>query len=302
MFGLKGLLGRERYRKTVSVSDELKNAWVSDGLVVLPGLVDAATVDRHVKRVAEIRAQVPNGMDEHGLGDRIGQLHQKVPELIDTVASHRLHDFLRYALDDDPVLFASLNFDRGTQQEVHVDLIYFCTEPLHSMVGVWIALEDIDLGAGPLFYHLGSHEWQFDYFGDAEEDRSVGEGMADKEKIAARAASWLNRLARRVGERGSQPRPMALRKGDAVVWHAKLAHGGMPRQDMSKSRRSVVYHFIGESSRLYSYEDFFTQPRNQLLSGEGLRVPVERHGEIRYQRYPYFVTYDNGREYVHRID
>jgi ectoine hydroxylase-related dioxygenase (phytanoyl-CoA dioxygenase family) len=282
--------------------DELKRTWANDGLVVLPGLVDATTVERHIERVASIRAQVPNGVDENGLGDRIGQLHQKVPELMGTVDSPRLLSFIRYALEDDPVLFASLNFDRGTQQGAHVDLIYFCTEPLHSMVGVWIALEDIDLDAGPLFYHLGSHKWPFEYFGEVDEDVAAGSALADKERIAARATSWLDRLGRRIKERASMPKPMILRKGDAVVWHARLAHGGMPRLDLKRSRRSVVYHFVGASSRLYTYEDFFTLPREQLLAGKGVDAPVRTRGEIRYQHYPNFVTYDGGEELVHRLD
>jgi hypothetical protein len=288
---------RSDWAQDPSVPHTLREAWLRDGLVTLPGLVSPQVVDRHVAAVAALRAEVPNGRDEHGLGDRIGQLHQKLPELLDTVDSERLLQFVSWALDDEPLLFASLNFDRGTQQESHVDLIYFCTEPLYAMVGVWIALEDIDLNAGPLFYHLGSHHWSFDYPGQAAAEATELAG----DDLGREANAWLDRLRARVEANGSAKAPMAIKKGDAVVWHAKLAHGGMPRLKPELSRKSVVYHFIGANSRLYSFSEFFTYPQAVLLTRQGVQVPQSTRGRVRYQVHPYFVTYDEGKEIVHPL-
>jgi len=286
---------------SVDVTAELRETWQHDGLIVLPGLATEEQVNRHLMLVAAVRDEVPNGRNEHGLGDRIGQLHQKLPELVDTVASERLLAFLKYALDDDPLVFASLNFERGTQQEVHVDLIYFCTEPLHAMVGVWIALEDISIDAGPLFYHLGSHHWPFEYHSDAHSDEVGVSGSVSGAVLGLRAKAWLERLASRVAERGSPKKPMVIRKGDAVVWHARLAHGGMPVVAPELSRKSVVYHFIGKGSKLFTYEEFFTYPKDELLRRDGLSVPIKTRGIVEYQSHPYFVTYDGGEELVHSI-
>jgi hypothetical protein len=286
---------------SAGVTAELRETWQNDGLIVLPRLITEEQVTRHLALVAAVRAEVPNGRDEYGLGDRIGQLHQKLPELIDTVASERLLAFLKYALEDEPLVFASLNFERGTQQEVHVDLIYFCTEPLHAMVGVWIALEDISIDAGPLFYHLGSHHWPFEYQSDVHSDGVDVSRPAAGAELGSRAKAWLERLASRVAERGSPKKPMVLRKGDAVVWHARLAHGGMPRVAPELSRKSVVYHFIGKGSKLFTYEEFFTYPKDELLRRNGVSVPIKTRGIVEYQSHPYFVTYDGGKELVHPI-
>lgn len=288
---------RDSWMNDDRVPVDMREAWIRDGLVVLPNLVSSEVVEKHNSAVQALRATIPNGCDEYGLGDRIGQLHQKIPELIDTVSSDRLTSFLSWALDDEPTLFASLNFDRGTQQESHVDLIYFCTEPLYSMVGVWIALEDIDLNAGPLFYHLGSHHWEFDYpgteaSGDAELEGSV---------VGERANLWLERLGRRIANNASAKTPIMLKEGDAVVWHAKLAHGGMPRLAPELSRRSVVYHFIGSNSRLYNFQDFFSYSKGALLRRPGVTVGVAKRGAVRYQVHPYFVTYHDGEEIVHPL-
>jgi hypothetical protein len=283
------------------IPEDLRLAWERDGLVLLPGIVTPEQVDRHVALVGKLRSEVPNGKDAYGLGDRIGQLHQKIPDLIDTVASNRLLSFAKYALKDDPLLFASLNFERGTQQEAHVDLIYFCTEPLHAMIGVWIALEDINENAGPLFYHLGSHNWPFEYADDIDEHLISSEKSISSDLLDARAKAWLNRLQERVRSQKSARAPMIIKKGDAVIWHARLAHGGMPRIDPGLSRRSVVYHFIGMNSRLYSYSDFFSYPKRELLKRPGVTVPVDRRGDVAYQRHAYFVTYHEGQEVVHNL-
>jgi hypothetical protein len=290
--------GQSGWADDPAIPQALREAWLRDGLVVFPGLVSADTVDLHVAAVAALRAEVPNGRDDYGLGDRIGQLHQKLPELVDTIASERLLGFLNWALDDEPLLFASLNFDRGTQQESHVDLIYFCIEPLYAMAGVWIALEDIDLNAGPLFYHLGSHHWPFDYPGES----AAGASELAGDDLGRSANAWLDRLRGRVDANRSEKIPMVIRKGDAVVWHAKLAHGGMPRLRPELSRKSVVYHFIGASSRLYSFSEFFTYPRDVLLTRAGVQVPQAIRRGLRYQVHPYFVTYDGGNEIVHPLE
>lgn len=55
--------------------------------------------------------------------------------------------------------FQTLNFPVGTQQDAHTDFVHFSSLPERFMCGVWLALEDIDADAGPLFYYPGSHRW-----------------------------------------------------------------------------------------------------------------------------------------------
>lgn len=289
----------DRERDDYTPPEALKSSWLRDGLVVIRDAVDSEQIDLHLATVATARQDLKDGKDASGLGDRIGQLHQKYPELIATVANPELQQFIGWALDDDPLLFASLNFDRGTQQESHVDLIYFCTEPLHAMVGAWVALEDVSLDAGPLFYHLGSHQWNFEYPGTEYTDN---EDTDHREiDLNGRAKAWLDALGETIRKKDSQKVPMSLRKGDVAIWHAKLAHGGMPRLNPALSRKSVVYHFIGKHSKLYSFSDFFTYEKDTLLRREGVKVPVDERNGILYQVHPYFVTYDGGAEILHPL-
>jgi hypothetical protein len=55
--------------------------------------------------------------------------------------------------------FQTLNFPVGTEQHAHTDIVHFSSVPKRFMCGVWLAMEDIHPGAGPLRYVPGSHKW-----------------------------------------------------------------------------------------------------------------------------------------------
>src|SRR5262249_48387969 len=58
-----------------------------------------------------------------------------------------------------PLPFQTLNFRYGTEQAVHSDTIHFNSVPAGFMVGVWVALEDMDMSNGPVVFYPGSHKF-----------------------------------------------------------------------------------------------------------------------------------------------
>ena len=60
----------------------------------------------------------------------------------------RVLRLLRQLYDRKPLPFQTLNFPIGTEQKVHSDVIHFSSDPPSYMCGVWVALEDIDMGNG----------------------------------------------------------------------------------------------------------------------------------------------------------
>lgn len=298
----------------LSVSSSLRNAWNDEGFVVLERAVPVDTIDAYNEIVRTVRQSYPNGRDAYGHGDRIGQLHQKHPDLLAAVNRDMILSFLRWAFGEDPKVFASLNFQRGTQQEAHIDAIFFWPEPAYAMAGVWIALEDISPEAGPLFYISGSQKWPFlqsqhvvagrpDLAARREAARrgdldpaSLGSVIQDLGQ--AWTADFLELEARSGGVRV----PRVIRKGDAVVWHSLLAHGGTPRINPALSRVSAVFHFFGETAGLFTNEQFFLHSQREIRDLQPQTPPIERFkGGVKYMRFPYFVTYDGGAELVHPL-
>lgn len=284
-----------------------------DGLVVLPALFSEDKLDSHCNTVAEIREKY-DVKDQNGFGDRIGQLHQKDPELMDLICNPVLQNFLSLALEDDPLLFGSLNFEKGTQQNLHVDAIFFWPEPSHSMCGVWIALEDVDMDNGPLMYVPGSHKWEMIRGEDVVSDNPIyfdkrskaraGELPQDEKNrlVPEMGKLWTEKFLKLMDEKKSLPITVPLKKGDVVVWHSLLAHGGSVINDKYRSRKSVVYHFLGKKSLLFSFDNFMLLNNNEFTENNSEKTTTAVYKNINYIRYPYFVTYNNGKQEIHHLD
>ena len=140
--------------------------------------------------------------------------------------------------------FASqtLGFLRGSAQEGHQDSAYVPYTIGRCFAASWIALEDVTLGAGELFYYPGSHRFPDYLYAGAY--KSVHEAMRMDALADPRAAVSLHvaGLEARAAEWGLEKRPFAARRGDALIWHADLVHGGNP-VSAEVTRKSLVTHY-----------------------------------------------------------
>lgn len=135
------------------------------------------------------------------------------------------------------VPFQTLNFNFGSQQAAHSDLIHFTPDPIEAMCGVWMALEDVHADAGPLEYYAGSHLWPV--LTRADLDVPHGEDIA-----TTYAKRYEPAMAHQIALRSARATPALLRKGQVFVWSANLVHGGMARHSPTRTRRSQVTHFF----------------------------------------------------------
>lgn len=167
-------------------------------------------------------------------------------EIIRNIASDKnLLEFLSVLLDGKAKLFQSINFINGSQQKTHSDSIHMTTFPLGGLLGVWIALEDVDENNGALHYIPGSHK--LPYFLNSDYDN---EGTALK--IGKKSyKAYEEFLENKVRELGLKKEIFRAKKGDMLIWHANILHGGEPHTDKNRTRKSLVYHFFDENSVCY---------------------------------------------------
>lgn len=299
---VKGMLG-----------GNLKRQWIKDGFVVIRNVFSQNQILKYNAIVANVRDNVDDGKDAYGFGDRIGQLHQKEPGLMELASSTKLKNFLKWALGDDPVLMGSLQFQKGTQQEAHIDAIFFWPEPSYSMAGVWVALEDIHEDAGPLFYLPGSHRWPFHRSEDVACIRSdltklrvaaLKDKLTPEERgtlIGEMGNAWTNEL-QKLEKQYQVPRvPICMKAGDVVVWHSLLAHGGSPRNDVTRSRLSAVFHYFGKRAKLFTSDQFMLFDNAELLRQRPANPEIRQYNGLPFMRFPYFVTYSGGKETLHPL-
>ena len=130
---------------------------------------------------------------------------------------------------------AAINFMKGSQQHLHQDMAVFHIYPHDYLVGAWIACEDVTPDSGPLVLHTGSHRaGMFPGFTDYPQTNLR---TADPTLTAAYEA-WVDEVAAR-----HPPHEFLARKGDVLLWHGMLLHGGAPVRRPGSTRKSMVLHY-----------------------------------------------------------
>ncbi|MEO8719496.1 MAG: phytanoyl-CoA dioxygenase family protein [Ginsengibacter sp.] len=156
-----------------------------------------------------------------------------------------LKKLLARMMNGTPILFQSINFFTGSEQDTHSDSIHMTTFPLGGLLGLWIALEDITTENGPLHYYPKSH--LLPYYLNADYQNEGSFFFLGKKSYKA----YENMIAEKIKEHGLQKEIFTAKKGDMFIWHANLFHGGEPHKNKSLSRKSMVYHYFREGSVCY---------------------------------------------------
>ncbi len=153
-------------------------------------------------------------------------------------------EFLRAIFEDKPQAFQSLSFWKGSQQPMHKDTAYVRVDgnPL-ALAATWLALEDIEPGTGELEYFVGSHRAPDYCFGGASKWMTTADADygAEHDKFLAS----LHDDARKYNYAKAS---FLARKGDVLIWHADLSHGGSRVTQPERTRRSLVTHFCPAST------------------------------------------------------
>jgi phytanoyl-CoA hydroxylase len=171
------------------------------------------------------------------------------------IAAPEIVRFLKAIFGENPKVFQSLSFYRGSQQPVHKDTAYvrILGSPT-ALAASWIALEDIREGSGELEYYVGSHRAKPYLFGGVS--RWL---MTDDKEYQDDHGDYLRSLHEQAHESGFRSGRFLARKGDVLIWHADLAHGGSAVTDRTATRKSLVAHYCPEACRPF-YERATSKP------------------------------------------
>ncbi len=253
--------------------------WIEHGWVVLPGAVPPEVCD-------EVRSAIDGALSE---GDERLLMHspasedyQPVKGGVDTerarIVDAYVHleparralfaepivHFLETVFDDAPLLFQSLSFQKGSQQQVHQDTAFVVVESPLEFAASWIALEDIQPGSGELMYFDGSHRLPEYLFSGRFKHWNAGRDGEQQHD------EWHQGLYRNAEQLGLEEQRFLPRKGDVLIWSADLAHGGSEVGDPGLTRKSLVGHYCPAGVRPFYF------------SLRPARRTVGEHGRARY--------------------
>jgi ectoine hydroxylase-related dioxygenase (phytanoyl-CoA dioxygenase family) len=150
-------------------------------------------------------------------------------------------------MEHDPRPLQTIASHKGTQQGLHSDSIHMTTYPLGYLTAAWIAFEDIDPNSGPLVYYPGSHRLPYVF----SKDVGISEEDFKRDGYAPYHARYEPYIRKLVEESGIEPHYFHAKKGDVLIWHANLVHGGSRREDLALTRRAVVCHFFVKGAFVY---------------------------------------------------
>jgi phytanoyl-CoA hydroxylase len=144
-------------------------------------------------------------------------------------------------------VFNTITFRRGSQQPLHQDWAVAHVWPRGSLIGVWVALEDVPEDGGPVAYHPGTHRLSPFAGFDPYPDVSL---RTCSEELAREYSDWIETAIA-----GSVARTFVCRRGDVMIWHSGLIHGGAPIARPGATRRSFVCHLIARGANKERFVD-----------------------------------------------
>ncbi len=168
---------------------------------------------------------------------RIADLHSASEGALALYLERQIFDYVELIWGQPAVATQSLTFEYGSQQALHRDPVHVHTSPPSHLVAAWIALEDIGERCGALTYIPGSH--RLPYWRDARGDYRLHQAGHGEKEIRAALDFDLEQCARR----GLSPELFTCRRGEVLIWHHSLLHGGSPPADPALTRKSFVVHF-----------------------------------------------------------
>jgi hypothetical protein len=222
-----------RTKRLDPTTESLVRHYAEQGYVVIDPELDEALVD-------EVRDSLKPDFAAAGTNrlQDAWQHHQAVQQI---AAAPRVMELLRLFYQREPIPFQTLNFSTGSQQRTHSDSIHFNSVPERFMCGVWVALEDIHPGNGPLHYYPGSHRlptYDLSILGlKGSTSGSV------EEMIAQHYVRYEEFIAALIQAHQLEKKVLRLKKGQALIWSANLLHGGEPITDPGSTRFTQVTHY-----------------------------------------------------------
>lgn len=264
-----------RHARGELTDDEAANleTFRRDGYFVFPLDVDEGLFDALDRDVDRLWAEQPPWVayafaslltrfsgrdgDKRRPASRISDLHEFSTPALELYLHPRLFRYVELILGQKALATQTLYFQWGSQQALHRDPIHVKMTPPAHLVAAWIALEDIQPGCGELRYVPGSHRLPYYEFAPG---RYTFDHHLDTQEQILEGQQWdLDRCA----EAGLEPVPLRCKRGEALIWHHSLLHGGSYPTDPELTRKSLVVHYTSLANMAATrntYLDPFARP------------------------------------------
>ncbi|MEZ4902569.1 MAG: phytanoyl-CoA dioxygenase family protein [Spirosomataceae bacterium] len=154
-----------------------------------------------------------------------------------------------------------LAFMYGSQQPTHQDFPWVTAHPASHLAAAWIPLEDIRADSGPLYYYVGSHKMPKFNFGN---------GILFNNRSTKTPLEFADYLDKTCTELKYPKDTLLIKRGDVLIWHAALAHGGDIISNPAQTRKSYVCHYTTQGALPFHRHRFGQEPVSEYYNGIGI--------------------------------
>lgn len=224
-------------------------AWSEKGYLIVDGFFSPPVADRIQQEADRLQSEGKLHLTHDNKLLFANRLSSDIRKI---TYDERLIRLLSFILDKAVIPFQTINFKQGSNQRAHSDSIHMTTYPLGYLIAVWIALEDTNMDNGPLFYYPGTHRLPYLLNEDFNEGAtSLRLGRKDYVDYEDRIESLLQ-------EKQLEKEIFLAKKGDILIWHANLIHGGLPVRNIELTRKSMVIHYYAKE--VIKYHEITERP------------------------------------------
>lgn len=195
-------------------------------------------------------------IDENGYLRRLTNLHRYGEKISKLFTNNKTIYLADYIFQNKTSIYTSLYFEAASEQDIHRDTPYFHTNPINKFLGFWVALEDVSLMNGPLKLIPKGHLSQ-------EQDLRLiaNQKYDDLNQIDPNDpdlwAIYQEKMHKQCKNEGLSEIKVEMKKGDTLIWHPMLPHGGSEILNKSMTRNSIVFHVTPENMPVYKQDAFF---------------------------------------------
>lgn len=225
--------------------------WSTNGYAILRKFFDLNTIQAINEVIEE---KIASKSANWKWRNKIVNAFHDTPEISAIAHDNQLTNILSMLLGKTVYPIQSLNFITGSQQATHSDSIHMTTFPLGYLIAVWVALEDVEEGTGLLHYYPGSHK--LPYIMSEDYDHGDTKYFFGKTPYAA----YEHKIDEVVRNNTFQKHVFKASKGDILIWHANLLHGGEKVTLPNVTRKSMVLHYFVESDDVVCYHEVTQRP------------------------------------------
>lgn len=224
--------------------------YIDHGYVVFPKATDEAMIDEYLEffegawddppdpdRVLFLwkRQQLPLDRKFYDEVTKVASLHLWFDRAGELVFPPAVLRFLTQIYERPPVAFQTMTMRKGSEENLHIDTGPLTLSEPMSMAASWVALEDVQPLSGEFQFIPGSHRLpELLHHGT---DKGHNGDYEEYDKILQTTLAMCE-------DRGLETKTFMANKGDVLIWHADLMHGGAQIQDPTRTRLSLVAHFM----------------------------------------------------------